>query len=67
MALSTVSLFLGVGGLDLGLRIACPNARTVCYVEGGIENGQVLAAMIMRDSKGRAAIKKAKGEEANAN
>lgn len=28
-----LSLFTGAGGLDLGLRLAVPNARTVCYVE----------------------------------
>lgn len=28
-----ISLCAGVGGLDLGLRIAVPNARTVCFVE----------------------------------
>lgn len=30
---NTISLCSGVGGLDLGLRLAVPSARTVCYVE----------------------------------
>lgn len=50
MALRTLSLFTGVGGLDTGLRIACPDARTVCYVESGIENASVLAARIAEGS-----------------
>ena len=29
-----LSLFSGAGGLDLGLRMVLPRARTVCYVEG---------------------------------
>lgn len=33
MALRTLSLCSGVGGLDLGVRLAVPGARTVCYVE----------------------------------
>lgn len=33
MALRAASLFAGVGGLDLALRIACPDARTVVYLE----------------------------------
>ena len=28
-----LSLCAGVGGIDLGLRVAVPTARTVCYVE----------------------------------
>lgn len=33
MATRTISLFAGGGGLDLGLRLAEHDARTVCYVE----------------------------------
>lgn len=33
MGLRAISLCAGGGGLDLGLRIAVPDARTVCYVE----------------------------------
>ncbi len=32
-AFTILSLCSGVGGLDLGVRLAQPNARTVCYVE----------------------------------
>ncbi len=32
-SLSVLSLCAGVGGLDLGIRMVQPNARTVCYVE----------------------------------
>ena len=31
--LNILSLCAGVGGLDLGIRVAQPDARTVCYVE----------------------------------
>ena len=30
---NVLSLYSGGGGLDLGFRMAVPNARTVCYVE----------------------------------
>ncbi len=32
-SLNVLSLCAGIGGLDLGLRLAMPSARTVCYVE----------------------------------
>ncbi len=28
-----LSICIGAGGLDLGVRLALPDARTVCYVE----------------------------------
>ena len=43
VALHTISLFTGAGGLDLGLRIAFPATRIVCCVENGIENANLLA------------------------
>lgn len=46
MAVHTISLFAGGAGLDLGFKLACPAARTVCYVEVGIQNAEVLAARI---------------------
>lgn len=32
-SLYILSLCAGVGGLDLGIRVAQPNARAVCFVE----------------------------------
>lgn len=45
MAVSTnvLSLCAGGGGLDLGLRLAVPDARTVCYVENEVTACGVLA------------------------
>jgi DNA (cytosine-5)-methyltransferase 1 len=31
--INMLSLFAGVAGLELGLKLACPTARTVCYAE----------------------------------
>ena len=39
-----ISLFSGAGGLDLGLRIAIPDARPICYVEREITAAGILAA-----------------------
>ena len=45
MALRTLSLCSGVGGIDLGLKLAT-NARTVCYVEWSRFPAAVIAARI---------------------
>lgn len=33
MGLRSISLFSGIAGLDLGVKLACPDVQTVCYVE----------------------------------
>ena len=43
-----LSLCSGYGGLDLGVRLACPGAVTVCYVERELQAAAVLVAR-MRD------------------
>ena len=40
----TLSICSGVGGLDLGIRIAVPDARAVCYIEREAYAAAVLAA-----------------------
>ncbi len=39
---NVISLYSGGGGLDIGFRLAIPNARTVCYVEREISSVAVL-------------------------
>lgn len=39
---NVISLYSGGGGLDIGFRLAVPNARTVCYVEREISSVAVL-------------------------
>ncbi len=41
-----VSFFAGVGGLDLGARLALPEARCIGYVEINVEAAEVLATRI---------------------
>lgn len=41
-----LSLCSGAGGLDLGLRLALPAARTVCYVENDPDALRVLGARV---------------------
>lgn len=43
-----LSICSGVGALDLGVRLAVPGSRTVCYIEREIYSAAVLAAR-MRD------------------
>ena len=47
---SYISLFAGVGGLDLGVRLAFPSAVCRCYVEINIEAAEVLEARISEGS-----------------
>lgn len=42
--LNIISLCSGAGGLDLGIRLAAPSARTVCYVEVEAYCCEVLAS-----------------------
>lgn len=46
MVLHSLSLCAGVAGIDLGLRIADPSIRTVCYVEWAKFPATVIAARI---------------------
>lgn len=45
-AFTYISFFAGAGGLDLGVRIAFPDARPVLYVENEITAANTLAALI---------------------
>ena len=47
---SYISLFAGVGGLDLGVRLAFQSAVCRCYVEINIEAAEVLEARISEGS-----------------
>jgi site-specific DNA-cytosine methylase/intein/homing endonuclease len=50
VAVRAISLFAGVGGLDLGVRLAIPEARTVCFVERELYAAAVLAARMEEES-----------------
>ena len=41
-----LALFAGVAGLDLGVRLTIPSARTVCYVEGEAYAASVLVSQM---------------------
>jgi len=45
-----ISLFSGVGGLDLAVKLALPDAQCVCMVEGEIPAAEVLAARMHEGS-----------------
>ena len=51
-----LSLCAGVGGLDLGLRMAQPNARTVCFVEIEAYAAAILATRMEQDALDQAPI-----------
>mgnify|MGYP000033995807 CR=1 FL=1 len=51
-----LSLCAGVGGLDLGLRVAQPNAHTVCFVEIEAYAAAILATRMEQDALDQAPI-----------
>lgn len=51
-----LSLCAGVGGLDLGLRVAQPNARTVCFVEIEAYAAAILATRMEQDALDQAPV-----------
>lgn len=51
-----LSLCAGVGGLDLGLRVAQPNSRTVCFVEIEAYAAAILATRMELDALDQAPI-----------
>lgn len=51
-----LSLCAGVGGLDLGFRVAQPNARTVCFVEIEAYAAAILATRMEQDALDQAPI-----------
>lgn len=51
-----LSLCAGVGGLDLGLRVAQPNARTVCFVEIEAYAAAILATRMEQNALDQAPI-----------
>ncbi len=44
--MSILSLCTGVGGMELGLKLACPSSRTICYCEREAYCVQILVARI---------------------
>ena len=51
-----VALFAGVAGLEMGIRMAFPSARTVCYVEGESFAASVLANQMAKGGLDEAPI-----------
>lgn len=51
-----LSICAGVGGIDLGLRLAVPTSRTVCYVEREAYAAAVLAARMEDGALDRAPV-----------
>ena len=51
-----ISLYSGVGGLDLAFRMAVPTARTVCYVERDAASIEILVSHMQAGELGDAPI-----------
>ena len=51
-----LSLFAGIGGLDLGLHQIYPQSRTICFVERDIYSASVLRSHILKGSLPMASI-----------
>jgi site-specific DNA-cytosine methylase len=51
-----LSLFSGIGGLDLGVEHILPKSQTICYVEGEIYNAKVLYQKMQRGELSNAPI-----------
>ncbi|MCT4575092.1 MAG: DNA cytosine methyltransferase [Alphaproteobacteria bacterium] len=54
--INILSLCSGVGGIELGLKLAIPNARTICYVEGETYCCEVLAKKMEQGALAEAPI-----------
>ncbi len=55
-AVNVLSLCSGIGGLDIGLKIAVPGARVVAYVEGAASCQEVLLARMAEGVLDRAPV-----------
>jgi len=56
MVIRTLSVCSGIGGADLGLRLAEPSIRTICYVERESYAASTLVAKMERETLDQAPI-----------
>ncbi|MCY4303545.1 MAG: DNA cytosine methyltransferase [Aestuariivita sp.] len=54
--LNILSPYVGVAGLDLGIRVVQPDARTVCYVEIEAFACEILATRMENKTMGEASV-----------
>ncbi len=54
--LNVLALCAGIGGLELGVKIACPSARCVCYVEGEAYAASILIQRMAEKSLDEAPV-----------